>query len=131
EFANLLEPRDIRGRQDRLEFVPALAGVVDADRPHIDGAGRRRKIQCRYRTERQGDRMYQVHSRSVTHRSSDAAQREYCRAGRWRSMAVKDRVKLRATALSQCRTRKVVVSIRSADSRAALIAGDGANARQR
>jgi hypothetical protein len=36
EFADLFEPRNVRGREDRFEPVPALAGVVDANGPHID-----------------------------------------------------------------------------------------------
>ena len=42
EFANLLQPGNVRGGQNRFEFVPTFAGVVDTNRRHIDGVDRRR-----------------------------------------------------------------------------------------
>jgi hypothetical protein len=39
EFANLLQPRNVRGRQNCFKLVPTLAGVIDANGPYINGVG--------------------------------------------------------------------------------------------
>jgi hypothetical protein len=42
ELADFPELGNVRRRQDGFKLVPALAGVVDADRPDIDSVHQRR-----------------------------------------------------------------------------------------